>query len=597
MTLSTSVRDREKNKFVQSKTRVDGTAVETETNLNAEDPNNQIVPIKEGGFLDAFSTNEPLANGDSFDSGIVDLKDYNSLVTQLFSDTDLSLQGFWYDDASGTNLIRTFTLPYDSNINLSTTSTIVLGRYLRYVVTNNSGVDQSVLYLRVKIDNESKHGQIIQLDQFTPSNVLVQLVRAVLTGENPNGDLSNVNISRDNNLLVDIDNISRTPFDELKTASRFSQIELKSAVDQVSNLRNFIETTDANVSVSSSGEYRVSTDAVLDASVNFESGERGRYIPGYQAEMGMGIRVPTQAWAGTQFAEWGYIDDQDGIGFGIDSGGVYVFVDRQGTRETKVYQSSWNVDTMDGSSDENNPTGYDLDITEGYIYQIEFVWYGYGAIQFFINFKDANDRKGSVQNLVHTVLPSGNTSIAQPNLPLRVRIRNGDQSTSREVFVGGRQFSVYGDPVQRFRVNGQSRQNTSTSNADWIPLISYRRKSGRGNNQSVSVASVNILADGNLYYTFVLSGTLTGASFGNFTDVGPTETVLETDISATAITGGTFFGGQYISTGNNQSTSVSVLDNLDFDFVNGEIVTLVARRIGNQNVTIDACTFNAREQW
>lgn len=396
---------------------------------------------------------------------------------------------------------------------------------------------------------------------------------------------------------VDLNNVKTTSFDELKVASRFAQIELKSAVDQVSLLRNAVTQTNGSVDVNASGEFLVQTDAVLGANVFFESGERGRYIPGYQAEAGVGVRLPDQTWVGTQKVEWGYFDENDGIGYGVDAGGVYIFIERQGTVTAKVYQSNWNKDTLDGSGGIRNATGYTLDMSEGNVMQIEFIWYGYGPVQWFISIKDPNLRIGSSPVLIHSELPSQSTSISQPNLPIGVRINNGDQSTSKQIFVGGRQFSIYGEPVQRFRITGERRSNVSIAAGSWVPLISFRRKTGRGNTQSVEISSVNISANGNLFYSFVSAGTLTGASFGNLTDTATTETVVESDVSATAITGGHFFGGEYIYTGTNQSTSVGALRDLDFDFVNNDIVTLVVRTIGAQSVTVNAATFNIKEQW
>lgn len=389
-----------------------------------------------------------------------------------------------------------------------------------------------------------------------------------------------------------------TPFQELKTVQRFAQIELKSAVGELSELRNYVQAPNGGVTVATSGEYRVFTDATLGAETLFESGERGRYIPGYQAECGMGVRIPAQTWSGTQKAEWGYINDENGIGFGVDSGGVYIFIKRESTVTKKVYQQDWNKDTLDGSLDDNNPSGYELDLSIGLIYQIEFVWYGYGPLQWFVNFKDANSNRGSIQTLVHTETPNQQTSIAQPNLPITVLIDNGDQSTSREVFVGGRQFSVYGVQNNRFRLNGDRRSSVSISAGAWTPLISFRRKTGEGNNQSVQVFDATLLVSESMYFTFVLDGTLTGASFGNLTDVDTTETTLQSDTSATAITGGIFFGGTHLAVGGVGNTvEATSLSNLDFDFVNNKPVTLVARTVDGSTGTVSACTFNVKEQW
>jgi hypothetical protein len=414
---------------------------------------------------------------------------------------------------------------------------------------------------------------------------------------NTNSNVTGTKISGGRSALdVSISNAGTTSFNELKTASRYAQIELKSAIDSVSTLRNTTTTTNASVAVNTSGEYTLSTTAVTNASVLFESGERGRYIPGYEAECGIGVRIPTQTWTGTQYTEWGYFDDNNGVGYGIDSTGPYIFIKRQGVK-TKTYQSDWNKDTLDGSNVfDSNPTGSTLDLQNGVISQIDLLWYGYGAIKFFINVKDATTLRGSVPVLVHVILPENDTSISQPNLPISVIVENGDSATSKNVYVGGRQFSIYGRASERYRINGELNTTIAVTNSAWTPLISFKRKTGIGNNQTVALANLDIIPDGNIIYTFVTGAALTGSSFGGFTNVAATETVLEVDTAATAIVGGTFFGGEHLAVGNNQGKLLETLENMDFAFVNSDAVTIVAKSIG-ASANVEAVTLNAKEQW
>lgn len=406
-------------------------------------------------------------------------------------------------------------------------------------------------------------------------------------------------LTRRNEIVVaTIDETNRkTPFDELKVASRYAQIELKSAVDQISNLRNVVETINGSVTVLNTGEYKLETTAVAGAEASLQSGERGRYIPGYEAEAGLGVRVPEQSYNNDQKIEWGYFDANNGLGFGLDNGGIYIFIDRLGTRTVKVYQQDFNKDTCDGSSNENNPSGLLLDPQDGIIYQIEFIWYGYGAVKFTANLKDDKSNRGSVPVALHTVLPDNQTSIAQPNLPISIEIKNGTGTNALEAFVGGRQFSIYGQPSERFRITGERNAAVSLNATSWTPLISARRKTGVGNNQSVAISSVEISPDSAIYYSFVLDGALTGASFGSLTDFADNETTLEADVSATAITGGTFFGGIHLAQGDRSGAAVAtVLANLDFEFVGLKPVTLVGRSVSGA-ATADAVAFNLREQW
>jgi hypothetical protein len=53
----------------------------------------------------------------------------------------------------------------------------------------------------------------------------------------------------------------------------------------------------------------------------------------------------------------------------------YVIVSK--TQDTKVAQSAWNLDTMDG----NGPSGYTLDLSKMQMFFIDYSWYGAGAIR------------------------------------------------------------------------------------------------------------------------------------------------------------------------------------------------------------------------
>lgn len=542
------------------------------------------------------NTSTPLGVSEAFVGRWEDVSSFDAVSFSIRADQNCTLYAEFDSgiDNGVTDSVLTYTIMANEN---EVHRLTVTRSFFRLRIVNGSSA-QNYLSVSTMLGSYPLLTAALNASLTQDSDSIV--TRSVITGQDPEGTFKNVKLDKNGTLNTNIANVSRTSFKEIKTASRFAQIELKSAVGSVSNLRNIIVETDGSVTIPSSGEYRVATSATVNAIATLQSGERGRYIPGYEAEAGQGIRIPQStldAISGTASIEWGYFDDDDGMGYGVDAGGVYIFVDRKGTRTVKVYQSNWNKDTLDGSGNANNPSGYSIDLAGGKIFQIEFVWYGYGSIQWYINVKDNTTERGGIQTPIHINTPDGATSLAQPNLPLTTRVKNGDQATALECFVGGRQFSIYGKPNQKFRINGERNSGVSCASGSWTPLISFRRKSGRGNTQSVELDNVYIVPDGLLYYAFVTGGTLTAASFGNLTDVATSETTMESDTSATAITGGTFLGGTYIALGSNRNEIISELKNLDFNFVNSDIVTLVARPVGGTSITVDAVTLNVREQW
>ena len=107
-----------------------------------------------------------------------------------------TLVGTWYSDEAGLNPIRSFTLPYNpENITLSLTGSEIFSNYLRYTFTNDSGEDQEQFLIKTNFSNVPLSGQLLQLDQFVPTNVLATLARSILTGISAEGVYGNVGIN------------------------------------------------------------------------------------------------------------------------------------------------------------------------------------------------------------------------------------------------------------------------------------------------------------------------------------------------------------------------------------------------------------------
>jgi len=52
--------------------------------------------------------------------------------------------------------------------------------------------------------------------------------------------------------------------------------------------------------------------------------------------------------------------------------------------DNEVDQDSWNVDTLDGSGDANNPSGIEFDPTKATVYGIDFLWLGVKSVRFYV---------------------------------------------------------------------------------------------------------------------------------------------------------------------------------------------------------------------
>lgn len=384
-----------------------------------------------------------------------------------------------------------------------------------------------------------------------------------------------------------------TGFGSLEVAERTSVVDVKSNYG-VSALRDITATANSGGVSNSNGEYNLSTGTTTASTATLDTAERGRYQPGAQAQAGIGFRTADVTWTGTAEARWGYFDANNGFGFGVDANGPFVFTRRGGT-DTDVAQANWNVDTLNGSG----PSGLTLDLVDGNIFQIDFAWYGYGTIQFKVVTVDANGQQTTVK--VHEFSPSNQTSVIDPNLPVRAYVSNGDTTTDYDVYVGGRQFSVVGRFNPNRRVNGDRRLSLGSVGTTFVPLVSFRRKSAF-ESVSVKIEGIDLLTDVDLVWEIrsgVTAANLTNESFGTPTNTTAAETACESDTSATAIAAasGEFIAGGLVDAsggGINASGSFSI-DGLGFDVPSLDIVTLQVRAVSGSGTVSGFLRW--REEW
>jgi len=342
--------------------------------------------------------------------------------------------------------------------------------------------------------------------------------------------------------VIGIDKVltrAQTPFDELLTASRYSENNFRPTWG-ISEFRDATTETGTGASVDeNSGELRLQTGTSTSSVVEVQTIRRANYIPGTIGEVGVGMRF-TAAPTGTQDVKWGYFDDDNGFGFGYDATDWYIFY-RRGGSDTKVYRTEWNIDQVDGAG----PSGVAVSTTSGTIWQIDFLWYGYGAVQFSV--LEQETETGFTKKVpLHTYQVATTNSIIDPNQPITVRGTNGDSSTSNFTFyIGGRQISLVGgrDQVPQRRVSEILSTYTLVAAEDtWEPLIALRKKanhgpSGRANSVNVDFVGFEVAVTQDTEFRVTYGGTTSNLSWSAPTGWNSTESACETKVtSGTALT-------------------------------------------------------------
>jgi len=260
----------------------------------------------------------------------------------------------------------------------------------------------------------------------------------------------------------------------------------------------------------------------------------------------------------------GYYNDYNGIYFEVNNSTIN-FVERSyvsgGLAETRVSQSSWNGDKLDGTG----PSGLTLDTSKAQIFWMDIEWLGVGSVRtgFIINGQIIVCHIFNHANLISS------TYITTASLPLRYEIKNTaatsgsstlKQICSTVISEGGYELrglqQAIGTPI-----------NTPSSLAvagTYYPVISVRLKS-TALDGIIILTALSMMGIGNgINYSWrvVASGATTG---GSWVSAG-TNSAVEYNISGTSFTGGRVLASGFINSSNQGSPSIDILKEALFKF-------------------------------
>jgi len=233
--------------------------------------------------------------------------------------------------------------------------------------------------------------------------------------------------------------------------------------------------------------------------------------------------------------------------------------------ETVVDQTSW-----------NNNVVADVDWTDSQILEIDFQSLKVGRIRFYLN-------RSGVITPIHTITNDNTRATGYwqlPNLPLGWRIYNDATYTYMEMCYGdennaiGLRYRIAKNASATLRgicgtVKSEGGQNLidiagynraadmgvseTTVGTTLIPLISIRPKATFNSLPNLGMAvpiGANVLGDNPIKVAIIHNCTLTGATWGN---VDATDSMMEYDVSATALSNGHVIQSGYVGAGKNKT--------------------------------------------
>lgn len=254
---------------------------------------------------------------------------------------------------------------------------------------------------------------------------------------------------------------------------------------------------------------------------------------------------------------YGYYDTNNGIFLEQTDAGL-CWVERSTStgslQETRVYQSTWNHDVMDGSG----VSRMTLDMSKAQIQFIDIEWLGLGSVRcgFVINGKFILTHTFHHANIITS------TYMATACLPIRAEIENvsatGSNSTLKIVCTSILSEGGYEVRGRSFSAGHAITTPYSVSTANTLyPLISLRLKSNRfGAIVIPKTFSVAVGAASNYRCVLIGGGVTSGGSWASTGD----DSSVEYNLTATSITGGKTFDTSYIIASNQTASAPQNVD-------------------------------------
>jgi hypothetical protein len=260
----------------------------------------------------------------------------------------------------------------------------------------------------------------------------------------------------------------------------------------------------------------------------------------------------------------GLFGAQNGVYFEVDGVDINLVIRKYTSGSVddtteKIPRSQWNGDKMDGLGGQSNISGVTLDVTKAQIFWSDIEWLGVGSVRcgFVIN------GQFIVCHIFHHANILDKVYMTTASLPVRYELTStGAAGAMRAICSTVISEGGYSNRSQS-RAIGTALTGKNLITTEYRPLVCIRLK-------SANIDSIVVPTKFDLYglqqaafaYRVILNPTLTDA---NWTTAG-TNSSVEYDLSATALSGGTVID-QGIFVGSNKGGTASVSSS-DVDFSN-----------------------------
>lgn len=505
-----------------------------------------------------FSTSDVLGNGATYDSTVLDLGTFTQVQTHVLSDVDGTIVIDFIRDSGGTDVLRTLTIPYTGGDGYQTFAAPAFTPYIRYRFTADQA-GQSDFYFDTKFLRVAVSPQILGVDSFISSKMVVGLNRSVLVGKTSGGAYENVSIEPVTNAL-DV-SIPRGAFGELETVEPTPVIQ----VDFIYNINaDMVDTTltGSGTATQANSMAVLETTAATSSSAMIETKRFLKYRPGQGCHV-RGTALYTTGVAGSEQL-FGCGDADDGLFFGYNGTSFGVMTRNSGV-DTWVAQENWNGDKMDGTGGSSNPTGQNLDTTKGNVYQINFQWLGFGLIEFSI--EDANTGRFVPVHSISYANSNTVPSLSNPSFPILWSVENTTNNTNITLKGASCCGEIEGKVEYLGPTNaiGNSKTGVTTTLTNIVTIRNKSTYQTLTNRTPINILKYSISVDGTKPAEFQIVKNATLGGTPSYTDISTNTSVIEYDTAGTTVTGGqtidfgTLGATGTVSEGGTQTTDIIIL--------------------------------------
>jgi hypothetical protein len=334
-----------------------------------EDPTGTYTNQKVDGA--AFVTTANLAGGATYDSGVIDIQNYNQVQSQLVSDKNGTIEFIFGSSAvmtgntPGANGVeRVVTVPYETTDGFQLYSAPAFTPYARYRFTNDEVSITTQLFFETKLLTKALSGQVLGVNSFIAPGMVANLGRNIIVGQTDGGQFLNVPVDEKGHLETSIHG-PLLPFGSVHT-EKLTPVFQTDAVYGINSGQVSTTSSLSGTATTNDSKFSVSTGTTSLAQASIQSRRRLRYRPGQGVIGRFTAKYTTPVPFSYQIAGYGHAED--GVYFGYkDIAGVtpefgILYVNR-GVREIQTLTITTGSSTAENVVVVLNNVGFDVPVT------------------------------------------------------------------------------------------------------------------------------------------------------------------------------------------------------------------------------------------